>query len=84
MPKCKCCKNSPFHWRATERDSIFLQDAFFRAGGVHSRKQSEVVERERSAGRDIGYIPGITQQLLIQINPKQFHVYSKARSSQNS
>lgn len=77
-PKCKCCADSPFRWKSVERDSIFLKDPFYRAAGVHSRKQSEVVERSRQDGRDIGYIPGLTQQLALQINPKQFHVYARA------
>jgi hypothetical protein len=77
-PKCKCCADSPFHWQKIDRASIFLKDPYYRAAGVHSRKQSEVVERERLGGRDIGYIPGLTQQLALQINPKQFHVYARA------
>ena len=77
-PKCKCCVGSPFHWQEVDRPSVFLKDAFFRAGGVHSRKQSQVVEREREGGRDIGYIPGLTKQLAIEINPKQFHIYARA------
>jgi hypothetical protein len=77
-PKCKCCAGSPFHWKSVDRPSIFLKDPYYRAAGVHSRKQSEVVERERQSGRDIGYIPGLTKQLALQIDPKQFHVYARA------
>jgi hypothetical protein len=76
--KCKCCADSPFLWKSVERDSIFLKDPYYRAAGIQSRKQSEVVERERLAGRDIGYIAGLTAQLALQINPKQFHVYARA------
>ena len=76
--KCKCCADSPFHWQEIDRPSIFLKDPYYRAAGVHSRKQSEVVERQRMAGRDIGYIAGLTAQLALQLNPKQFHVYAKA------
>lgn len=50
---------NPFLWKNIERPSIFLRDPYFRATVNHAVKQTQVVERERKGGRDIGYIPGL-------------------------
>lgn len=72
--KCKCPPGSPFHWHEDPRPSMFAKDPLFTAGAKLSQSQTQVVERERAKGRDIGNIAELSARLL---NTRQFLIYSK-------
>jgi hypothetical protein len=70
---CKCGPLSPFHWHGKAPQLDWGQLDRARAS---SEATSKVVDRNRANGIDIGHrMPGgITRNL----DPKQFHVFSKA------
>lgn len=77
--KCKCHADSPFHWKANNRPSIFLKDKGMRLAAQSSISQTAVIERERLNGNVIGLVTQNTLRLK-DLNVRQFMVYSRAVS----
>lgn len=76
---CKCQPGSPFLWRHDSRPSIFLKDSYFRGtAAAMSQSQTQVVERKRANGEDIGTLSGLSKKAQSIINLRQFTVYSRA------
>ena len=77
--KCKCPEGSPFHWKDEDRPSIFLEAKLHNSLN-NSLKQTEHIERERTKGRDISHVAGLSHKSHAQriISVRQFLVYSKA------
>lgn len=77
--KCKCPEGSPFHWQDEDRPSIFLEAKLHNSLN-NSLKQTEHIERERTKGRDISHVAGLSAKSHAQriISVKQFTVYSRA------
>lgn len=81
--KCKCPPGSPFHWHESQRPSMFAKDPLFTAGAKLSQSQTQVVERERKKGRDIGHVRGVSSKadmLAQRLKPRDFNVFAKAAS----
>lgn len=82
--KCKCHPDSPFHWKDNQRPSMFIKDSYFKGlNAASSQSQTQVVERKRIEGRDVGTISNLsnrTKELNI-ISLRQFAIYSKAGNS---
>lgn len=79
--KCTCHPSSPFLWRHDHRPSIFAKDLFFRgAGAVQSKAQTEVVERKRQNGEEVGTIKNLSNKAREQniISLRQFTVFARA------
>ena len=79
--KCKCHPDSPFHWKDNQRPSMFIKDSYFKGlNAASSQSQTQVVERKRIEGQDVGTISNLsnrTKELNI-ISLRQFAIYSKA------
>lgn len=86
---CNCHPDSPFHWAHNRRPSVFAQDHTFCAKGAVDKSigqvQSEYLDTKRAQGVAVGYLHGISKQLLEKekklLGYKQFGVYSKAKPS---
>ncbi len=78
--KCRCHPNSPFLWRNNKSPTVFVETHVNQYSKL-SQKQSQYVERERNAGRDISHIAGISKasHAARLTDFKRFAVYSFAR-----
>lgn len=76
--KCKCHPYSPFHWNRPDYPQ-HIQWGRVQLAANNGQSSSETVNRKRAEGIDIATIPGLSNRKnTYQLNPKQFHVYSKA------
>jgi PAB1-binding protein PBP1 len=58
---------------------MFLKDPYFKgASAQQSQSQTQVVERKRAAGEEIGTISNLSNKAQTIISVRQFTVYSKA------
>lgn len=79
--KCRCHPDSPFLWRHDHRPSMFVKDPYFKgASAAQSQSQTEVVERKRAIGQEVGTISNLSNRTKEKniISVRQFTVYSKA------
>lgn len=83
--KCKCPKDSPFHWRNNPRPSVFMQDPHVKAAATLSHNQTMAIERSREAGRDISHFPGMSEKsakMIGRINVREFNIFSRAKPNE--
>ena len=79
--KCKCHPNSPFLWAHSYRPSIFIKDPYFKGlNAASSQSQTQVVERKRAAGEEVGTINNLSNRAKEKsiISLRQFTIFSKA------
>jgi hypothetical protein len=82
--ECKCTPLSPFLWRLREGPSIFYEDRSNRPKGEDGLSMSLVstlvIEGQRAAGGNPGYLKGIGKNREVEaLRVKDFHVYSKVK-----
>lgn len=79
--KCKCHPDSPFLWQHNHRSSMFVKDSYFKGlNAASSQSQTEVVERKRASGIEVGTINNLSNRSKEKniISLKQFTIYAKA------
>jgi len=84
--QCTCNEHSPFLWHKHQRDSIFVQDSYFRPKGESGKTTGQIasdsVDTRRAKGEDVGYMKGMSRKREEEIIAyKQFGVYSRATVS---
>jgi hypothetical protein len=78
--RCSCHPLSAFHWRDPGYPTL-IQWSDLNKSQVTSERSSEVVNAKRADGVDVAFIPGLSKRVLqIRIEPRLFHVFSKART----
>ena len=66
-------------WEHNHTPSVFAKDPYFKgASATQSKSQTQVVERKRAAGEEIGTIHNLSNKPQSIINVRQFTIYSKA------
>jgi len=79
--KCKCHPDSPFLWKQNPRPSLFIKDSYFKGlNAASSQSQTQVVERKRAAGEEVGTISNLSNRAKEKtiISLRQFTIFSKA------
>jgi hypothetical protein len=77
--RCSCHPYSAFHWRDPDYPA-FINWQAMNKNQIASERSSETVNAKRAEGVDVAFIPGLsTRTLQIRIEPRLFHVFTKAR-----
>lgn len=77
--RCSCPPLSAFHWRDPGYVGQ-IQWSELNKSQVASERSSEVVNAKRAEGVDVAHIHGLSDASeKRQLDPRRFHVYSKAR-----
>lgn len=78
---CTCHPTSPFLWQQHPRPSMFADDPLFKnksTGKTASQLSTEVVQRKRDSGVDVGTIYGLNKDRDdAMLKAKRFHMFSR-------
>lgn len=78
--KCNCHPFSAFHWNRPDYPAQ-IEWSRVQKAAEHGLISSATVNRKRAEGVDVATIHGLSnKQPHHDINPRRFHVYSKAKS----
>ena len=79
--RCSCHPYSAFHWADPGYPGMIKWTDINRAH-ISSASSSAVVNAKRANGVDIAHIYGLSSKSQpVKLDPRRFHVYSKAKSN---
>lgn len=79
--KCSCAPGSAFHWRDPNYKTHINWRELNKAQ-ISSERSSQLVNDQRALGIDVATISGLSKiPRKVQVDPKRFHIYTKAKPS---
>ena len=79
--RCRCHPQSAFHWRDPGYVGL-VSWSDIQQSAVSSQKSTEVINDKRAVGKDLSTVHGLSNKVSMRVlDPRHFHVYTKARSN---